>query len=201
MCQCTSELWRPHPDWVGFYDVSTCGRVRSVDRAVPWARGATAWLTGRLLVQVPDGSGRPRVTLIRSNEPSGVVVCRLVLEAFVGWCPEGMEACHNNGRNTDNHLTNLRWDTHPENIRDSVRHGTHRNTRKSTCPRSHQLVAPNLKPAAAAHGRRQCLACSRAYNDATAARKRCEVFDFRAAADRHYQRIMSVGPEAVHLMS
>jgi hypothetical protein len=51
-------------------------------------------------------------------------VHRLVLEAFVGPCPAGMEACHNNGVRTDNRLENLRWDTRSANCRDRIRHGT-----------------------------------------------------------------------------
>lgn len=49
---------------------------------------------------------------------------RLVLQAFVGPCPEGMEACHNNGNPADNRLENLRWDTPSSNALDKVKHGT-----------------------------------------------------------------------------
>ena len=45
-------------------------------------------------------------------------VHRLVLEAFVGQCPDGMEACHENDVKDDNRLSNLRWDTHKNNIDD-----------------------------------------------------------------------------------
>jgi hypothetical protein len=51
-------------------------------------------------------------------------VHRLVLEAFVGPCPPGMEACHNNGIKTDNRLENLRWDTRKANARDRTLHGS-----------------------------------------------------------------------------
>lgn len=51
-------------------------------------------------------------------------VHRLVLEAFVGPCPEGMEACHNNGNRKDNRLINLRWDTGKANNHDKIAHGT-----------------------------------------------------------------------------
>ncbi len=51
---------------------------------------------------------------------------RLVLEAFVGPCPPGMEACHFPDRDpANNRLENLRWDTHAENMKDAVKHGTH----------------------------------------------------------------------------
>lgn len=51
-------------------------------------------------------------------------VHRLVLEAFVGPCPFGMEGCHNDGDPTNNNLVNLRWDTHKNNEKDKIKHGT-----------------------------------------------------------------------------
>lgn len=51
-------------------------------------------------------------------------VNRLVLLAFVGPCPDGMEGCHNDGNHRNNALSNLRWDTHISNEKDKKRHGT-----------------------------------------------------------------------------
>ena len=51
-------------------------------------------------------------------------VHRLVLELFVGPCPDGMEACHNNGISSDNRVENLRWGTRKENQNDRNIHGT-----------------------------------------------------------------------------
>jgi hypothetical protein len=49
----------------------------------------------------------------------------LVLKTFVGPCPPGMEACHSPDRNpANNHLCNLRWDTHESNVADKFEHGT-----------------------------------------------------------------------------
>jgi len=53
-----------------------------------------------------------------------VYVHRLVLEAFVGPCPDGMEACHNDGDRANNVPSNLRWDTHGNNLADKLAHGT-----------------------------------------------------------------------------
>jgi hypothetical protein len=50
-------------------------------------------------------------------------VHRLVLEAFVGMCPEGMECCHRDGNRSNNSLSNLRWGTHQSNIDDREKHG------------------------------------------------------------------------------
>lgn len=50
---------------------------------------------------------------------------QLVLEAFRGMCPHGMEACHWDGNPRNNKLSNLYWGTRSDNVRDSVRHNTH----------------------------------------------------------------------------
>jgi hypothetical protein len=52
-----------------------------------------------------------------------VAVHVLVLTSFRGPCPEGMEACHNDGNPLNNHVSNLRWDTRKANAEDRVRHG------------------------------------------------------------------------------
>jgi hypothetical protein len=51
-------------------------------------------------------------------------VARLVLTVFVGPCPAGMQACHNDGVKTNNQLSNLRWDTSKGNHADKKHHGT-----------------------------------------------------------------------------
>lgn len=52
-------------------------------------------------------------------------VHRLVLEAFVGPCPEGMEARHFPDRDpTNNCVWNLGWGTHTQNMADREQHGT-----------------------------------------------------------------------------
>jgi HNH endonuclease len=51
-------------------------------------------------------------------------VHRLVLEAFIGPCPDGMECRHRNGNPADNRLENLCWATHQENAADKAIHGT-----------------------------------------------------------------------------
>lgn len=52
------------------------------------------------------------------------LVHRLVLETFVGPCPEGMECRHLDGNPANNRLENLCWGTPTENVADARRHGT-----------------------------------------------------------------------------
>lgn len=55
----------------------------------------------------------------RRNYP----VHRLILEAFVGPRPEGMECRHLNGNSFDNRIDNLKWGTPAENTEDKKAHG------------------------------------------------------------------------------
>ena len=50
-------------------------------------------------------------------------VHRLILEAFVGPRPEGMQCRHLNGDKTDNRIANLCWGTAKENADDNRRNG------------------------------------------------------------------------------
>lgn len=76
-----------------------------------------------------DRDGYTAVSLCRGagdcREQGMFRVCKLVLEAFVGPCPPGMEACHDPDRNpANNSVLNLRWDTHKNNCADKIGHGT-----------------------------------------------------------------------------
>lgn len=79
----------------------------------------------RLMKQKLTKNGYLEVTLSRSDRLGQVTlrVNRLVLEAFKGKCPEGMEGCHKNGIKTDNRLKNLYWGTKQENMEDREAHG------------------------------------------------------------------------------
>lgn len=68
-------------------------------------------------------SGHIIVNLGRGNA-NARYVHRLVLEAFVGPCPEGMECRHLDGNPANNRPGNLAWGTPRENQADSARHGT-----------------------------------------------------------------------------
>lgn len=70
---------------------------------------------GYLIVTLRDSGG-----IIRRC----CIVHRLILEAFVGPCPPGMEGCHNDGNRSNCALFNLRWDTRKANHYDKTIHGT-----------------------------------------------------------------------------
>lgn len=124
-----TERWLPVVGFEAMYEVSDLGRVRSLDRVLPYERADQ--YSGRVLSVQRKRKGQ----LLRpGRKPSGHVsvalgrgrsmdVHVLVLTAFVGQCPEGQEALHENDIPGDNRLANLRWGTRSENIHDAIRNG------------------------------------------------------------------------------
>lgn len=115
-----AEQWRYVVGFEGWYEVSDLGRVRRVRRGQgarmgvlkPHLRGSHARVKYASVSLYRDGC---RV------EPS---VHSLVLHAFTGPRPPGMEGCHDDCDSLNNRHTNLRWGTRPDNRKDSIRHGT-----------------------------------------------------------------------------
>lgn len=106
------EEWRTIP---GFskYDVSNLGRVMS------HARGGTPRIRKSTRLNSRGDPGYRLMSLVDdSGKAHGKLVHRLVLEAFVGPCPPGMEACHEDDDPENNALSNLSWDTHAKNMQD-----------------------------------------------------------------------------------
>lgn len=165
-----TERWLPVPEYEGLYEVSDLGRVRSV--------GVRRGKSGKVLTP-HTGKHDVKVCLSCRGQRRTYRMHTLVLVAFVGPRPPGLEACHLDGDCTNNRLSNLRWDTHLANEQDKSRHGTHHNIRKERCLRGHLLVAPNLLPRARG---RQCRSC----NAGRGAHRHSDAIDIVARADAFY---------------
>ena len=106
------EQWKPIIGFESIYEVSDHGNVRSIK-------------SGKLKkISLDKTTNRQFLNLWKNNKQNVVRIHKLVLEAFVGQCPDGLECCHNDGNSSNNHLSNLRWDTHTSNIHDRIKHGT-----------------------------------------------------------------------------
>ena len=116
------EEWRPIHGFTGLYEVSSWGRVRSLDRIVAGRYGCRSHREGKVLVGGVNNAGYRQVILMRRNKGKQVLVHRLVLTAFYGKCPKGMESRHLDGDKTNNRADNLAWGTRAENIADRWKH-------------------------------------------------------------------------------
>jgi hypothetical protein len=112
-------VYKEIPGWPG-YRVGDDGSVWSRKR-----RHFEAWGDWRPLKLRVGTRGYYTVVLYRPGCPGGKrrYIHRLVLEAFVGPRPAGMNCCHFDGNRLNNRLENLRWDSVKSNHADTLRHG------------------------------------------------------------------------------
>lgn len=134
-----SEEWRPVVGFEGWYEVSSLGRVRRV-------RAASGAIVNRILAQrLSKGTKQgayPRVALYTGQKDSRLDfrVHRLVAAAFLGPAPRGSEVNHKDCNPQNNHVANLEYVTHTENMRHAWDNGRIRNLPKRTSNLTEQHI-------------------------------------------------------------
>lgn len=145
----TQEQWLPVVGFEGLYEISDWGRVKSVERKVwfvnRWGQDTQRIVPERIReLSVNPNGGHLELTLHREGKRRHRFVHQLVLDAFVGPYPDGLDQVrHLDGDPTNNRLDNLRYGTAAENVADMLRHGTQRNQRKTHCVRGHAFDDQN----------------------------------------------------------
>jgi hypothetical protein len=111
------EIWKDIPGYEGKYQVSSEGRVKSVDCFD--SRGHH--VRERIRSFCHNRNGYLYVNLSKNGKPKNILVHRLVAEAFIK-NPHNYETVnHINEIKTDNRVCNLEWMT----LADNLRYGTH----------------------------------------------------------------------------
>ena len=149
MSKSNNEEWLGVVGWESLYEVSNLGHVRSLRRRIILKpQRVTNTKTGHVRVTLQGGGRKQRLG-----------VHRVVLAAFVGPCPPGLQGCHKNDIGSDNRLSNLRWDTQSNNAYDCIANGNHPSKGKTKCPSGHEYTNTNTYITKA--GVRQCRQCHR----------------------------------------
>ena len=112
-----SEEWRDVVGYEGLYQVSSEGRVKSLERKDRLGRTVKE----RILKPVVVGDGYLKVNLCAGGKPKRFLVHRLVCEAFHENTGNKSDVNHINEDKADNRACNLEWSTAKENMN----HGTH----------------------------------------------------------------------------
>lgn len=111
------EIWKPIPEYKDYYEVSSMGRVRSLDKRLPHPRNKAMVLPkkGHILKPGLDKDGYVAVTLCKEGKTKTFKVHRLVALAFIPNPDNLPEIDHRNARKYDNRPENLRWCTTQQN--------------------------------------------------------------------------------------
>lgn len=118
------EEWKPVVGYEGYYSVSNFGRVRSEARTVVMKDGVLRPIKEAIKKIQFSTAGYPSIVLHNGNVYKNYSVHLLMMIAFNGPRPEGLQCAHNDGDPKNCVLSNLRWATPKENMLDRVIHGT-----------------------------------------------------------------------------
>jgi len=110
-------IWKDIKGYEGYYQVSSHGQVRSLDRTVP-SKGFTRRIKGRIMAQSIDKDGYKHLRLRKGGREKSFFVHRLVAVAFVmNINPvEFIQINHKDEDKKNNHYSNLEWCTAAYNI-------------------------------------------------------------------------------------
>lgn len=119
------EVWSDVKGYEGYYQVSSYGKVRSLDRTDSIGR----MIRGKVRKPRPDSYGYLQVGLYKGGDEIKWLVHRLVAEAFVINSDNKIEINHLDGNKLNNKANNLRWCTRSENIKHSYSAGLRKTKR------------------------------------------------------------------------
>lgn len=118
------EIWKDILRWEGYYQASTCGRIKSLRRKVKCGNKFIIIKERILKEKFNKQNGYLSVIFSKDNKQKTCYIHKLILLTFKGQCPPGKECCHNDGNKLNNYVNNLRYDTKKGNQADRKKHGT-----------------------------------------------------------------------------
>lgn len=151
------EEWRPIIGLdSGSYEISSAGRVRSLERYVrQGGKGGSSFLRlvpARILKAALTSKGRyPAVSLYGPHGKKNYWIHQMVCEAFNGPRLPGTECAHKDDIGTNNTPDNLYWATKGQNFADKIRNG---NQRRGSQTRSSVLTEDQVIVIKASGGRK-----------------------------------------------
>src|SRR5690606_5943390 len=104
------EIWKNIPNYEGYYQVSSFGRVKSIDRVITKSNGVKQKTKGTALKPLNIGNGwYVSVSLYKNKKAKQFKIHQLVAMAFLGHKPCGFKLVinHKNFIKSDNRVDNL----------------------------------------------------------------------------------------------
>lgn len=116
------EKWMDIDGYIGYYQVSNFGRIRSLNRKVFYKNGRVCNHKGQIIVTRVTRNGYVQVELNKNNKKK-FLVHRLVFSSFEGKIPKGLEINHKDCNKQNNYLSNLECVTKEQNKIHAIENG------------------------------------------------------------------------------
>jgi hypothetical protein len=121
------EFWEEYIK--GYYDASTFGNIRSVDRLIKSRHGTPSVRRGKILKSTLDTGGYPCVMICVAGEKKLVRVHRIIATVFVK-NPHHLNTVNHIDRDrTNNRADNLEWISQAENVKHGLGYGRYKRDR------------------------------------------------------------------------
>jgi hypothetical protein len=117
------EQWKEIKGYEGWYEISSFGVIRSVDRKVDFEDGRYANYKGKLIKKVVNSNGYYVSTLWKNSKSKTVYIHRLVAEYFILNPDNKKFINHIDGNKLNNTIENLEWVTQLENSKHAQQTG------------------------------------------------------------------------------
>lgn len=114
-----NEIWKDIEGYEGYYQVSSHGKVRSMEREVPDPRikSGVKKVSSRVMKPGVHNRGYLKVSLRKGGAKQMLYIHRLVGSAFLERDEHRTTINHLDGDKTNNHVSNLEWLSHLDNVR------------------------------------------------------------------------------------
>lgn len=111
------EVWKNVPNYEGLYQVSSLGRVKSLEKTLIRSNGRPNYYPEKILKAGKDHRGYLMVVLTKNKKPKTIRVHKLVAICFLNHIPNGYKITvdHINEVKTDNRVENLQLVSNREN--------------------------------------------------------------------------------------
>jgi len=131
------EIWKAAVGLEGRYEISSIGRLRSLDRSTYSKKSKITYnYKGRMIKTGLNRKGYYSVSLRKNDKSFTAIIHRLVAIAFIKNPSNKEQVNHIDGNKINNKVENLEWCTNTENIRHAFRTGLFDNRIGSRCGNS-----------------------------------------------------------------
>ena len=114
------EIWKDLTGYIGIYQVSNNGRIKSLSRKIARKNGQIAIVKEKILKPKKDRYGYFFIVLSNNNIRKTILVHRLVAAAFIPNPDNLPEIDHIDGDRINNRVNNLRWCTRKQNANNPI---------------------------------------------------------------------------------